>query len=98
MVCVGIGLWRLRFNVELLDLLPPDQPTVQGLKLYQRHFTNARELIITLRAPDGEKAERLAAALGDVCAGRQTWSKASPGSRPGWNSRGNWPKCSAACG
>lgn len=64
-VCVGIGLWRLRFNVELLDLLPPDQPTVQGLKLYQRHFANARELIITLRAPDGEQAERLAAALGN---------------------------------
>ena len=64
-VFVGIGLWRLRFDVELLDLLPPDQPTVQGLKLYQRHFTNARELIITLRAPDGEKAERLAAVLGE---------------------------------
>jgi predicted RND superfamily exporter protein/lauroyl/myristoyl acyltransferase len=64
-VCVGLGLWRLRFDVELLDLLPPEQPTVQGLKFYQRHFANARELIITLRAPDGEQAERLAAALAE---------------------------------
>ena len=42
---------------------PPDEPTVQGLKLYQQHFANARELVITLRAPDAERAERLAGAL-----------------------------------
>ena len=58
-----LGLWRLRFDVDVLNLLPPDQPTVQGLKLYQQHFANARELIITLRAPDAEQAERLADAL-----------------------------------
>ena len=63
LVAVGLGLWRLRFDVDILDLLPPDEPTVQGLKLYQQHFTNARELIITLRAPDAEQAERLAGEL-----------------------------------
>jgi len=47
----------------MLNLLPPDLPAVQGLKLYQQHFANARELIITLRAPEPEKAERLAGAL-----------------------------------
>ena len=62
-MAVGLGLWRLRFDVDILDLLPPDEPTVQGLKLYQQHFTNARELIITLRAPDAEQAERLAGEL-----------------------------------
>jgi predicted RND superfamily exporter protein/lauroyl/myristoyl acyltransferase len=62
-VAVGIGLCRLRFDVDILNLLPPDEPTVQGLKLYQKHFTNARELVITLRAPDAERAERLADAL-----------------------------------
>ena len=36
---------------------------MQGLKLYQEHFANARELIITVRAPDSERAERLAGAL-----------------------------------
>ena len=53
----------MRIDVEMLNLLPPDQPAVQGLKLYQQHFANARELIITLRAPEAEKAERLAGAL-----------------------------------
>jgi uncharacterized protein len=58
------GFGRLRFDAEILDLLPPDQPTVRGLKLYQQHFANARELIISLRADDGEKAERLAGVVG----------------------------------
>jgi uncharacterized protein len=62
-LAVCVGLWRLRFNVDILDLLPPDEPTVQGLKLYQKHFTNARELVVTLRASEGERAERLASAL-----------------------------------
>ncbi len=63
LVAVGLGLWRLRFDVDILNLLPADEPTVQGLKLYQRHFTNARELLVTLRAPDPERAERLAGVL-----------------------------------
>jgi predicted RND superfamily exporter protein/lauroyl/myristoyl acyltransferase len=62
-VAVILGLCRLRFDVDILNLLPPDEPTVQGLKLYQQHFANARELVITLRAPDAERAERLADAL-----------------------------------
>ena len=62
-VAVALGLCRLRFDVDILNLLPPDEPTVQGLKLYQKYFSNARELVITLRAPDAERAERLADAL-----------------------------------
>jgi len=63
LVAVAAGLTRLRFDVDVLDLLPPDEPTVQGLKLYQQHFANSRELVITLRAPDAERAERLAKGL-----------------------------------
>ena len=63
LVAVALGLMRLRFDVDVLDLLPPDEPTVQGLKLYQQHFTNARELIVALRAPDSETAEKLAGEL-----------------------------------
>ena len=66
LAAIGLGLARLRFDVDILDLLPPDEPTVQGLKLYQQHFTNARELIVTLRAPDAETAEKLA---GELAAG-----------------------------
>jgi predicted RND superfamily exporter protein/lauroyl/myristoyl acyltransferase len=62
-LAVGVGLCRLRFDVDVLNLLPPDEPTVQGLKLYQQCFANARELVITLRAPEADRAERLAGAL-----------------------------------
>ena len=63
LVAVALGLARLRFDVDILDLLPPDEPSVQGLKLYQKHFTNARELVVTLRAADADTAERLAGEL-----------------------------------
>src|ERR1051326_5461229 len=60
LVPLAIGVMRLRFNVEVLDLLPPQLKTVQGLKLYQQYFANARELIITLRAANPEQAETAA--------------------------------------
>lgn len=63
LVAVAVGLCRLRFDVDVLNLLPPDEPTVRGLKLYQQHFANSRELVITLRAPEPEQAERLAKEL-----------------------------------
>jgi len=62
-VAVCLGLCRLRFDLDLLDLLPPDEPTVQGLKLYEKHFTNARELLVTIRAPQADQADGLAEAL-----------------------------------
>jgi lauroyl/myristoyl acyltransferase len=65
LVAIGLGTCRLRFDVDILNLLPPDEPSVQGLKLYQEHFANARELIITLRAPEAGQAERLAGELAD---------------------------------
>ena len=62
-----LGLCRLRFDADILNLLPPEEPTVKGLKFYQRHFSNSRELIITLRgtnaAQTGELAQSLAEAL-----------------------------------
>ena len=59
------GLARLHLDVEMLDLLPPHVPAVQGLKIYQSHFTDARELIVTVRAPDREAAERTARSIAD---------------------------------
>jgi predicted exporter len=60
---IALGLSRLRFDVEVLNLLPASSPVVEGLKLYQQNFANARELMITLSAPDAEKAEAAARAL-----------------------------------
>jgi predicted RND superfamily exporter protein len=60
LVAVALGLWRLRFDVEVLNLLPGDLSVVQGLKLYQQHFANARELIVTVSAPDATQAQSAA--------------------------------------
>ena len=62
-VAILLGAWRLRFDPEILDLLPADEPAVAGLKLYQQHFTNAREVIVTVQAADAETAAQFAETL-----------------------------------
>jgi predicted exporter/lauroyl/myristoyl acyltransferase len=65
LVLIIAGLARLHFDVELLDLLPAEVPAVQGLKIYQQHFTDARELILTVHAPDRDSAEHAARAIAE---------------------------------
>ncbi|MDD5140142.1 MAG: MMPL family transporter [Verrucomicrobiales bacterium] len=65
LVPVIAGLARLHFDVEMLNLLPTEVPAVQGLKIYQQHFMDARELIVTVRAPDRETAEHAARSIAD---------------------------------
>ena len=65
LVPIIAGLARLQLDVEMLDLLPSKVPAVQGLKIYQQHFTDARELIVTVRAPDREAAGRTAKSIAD---------------------------------
>lgn len=60
-----IGLGRLRFDVEILNLLPADLPVVQGLQLYQEHFADTRELILTIEASDAARAEDAARSLAE---------------------------------
>ena len=57
---MAFGLWRLRLDVEVLNLLPEQFPVVRGIKLYQTNFSNGRELIITLNSEDPEAAENAA--------------------------------------
>jgi predicted RND superfamily exporter protein len=75
---VAIGLWialpilialggaRLRFDVEVLDLLPMNNRAVEGLKLYNDRFSNARELVVTVQAPEAEQAENAARAIAEL--------------------------------
>ena len=56
LVLMVIGLARLRFDAQVLDLLPSGVPAVEGLKLYEQHFASARELIITVRASNASAA------------------------------------------
>ena len=65
LVPIAFGLMRLRFDVEVFDLLPANLQVVAGLRLYQQHFANARELIITVRAPEAEQAENAARAIAE---------------------------------
>lgn len=64
---VFLGLSRIGFNVEILDLLPRNLPQVQGLSLYLRNFSRADELIVTVSAPRaaeaGEAATRISRTL-----------------------------------
>src|SRR3990172_6911608 len=63
LIPLALGLARLRFDVDVLNLLPTDLPVVEGLKLYQRHFANANELILTVQSHDAETAETTARQL-----------------------------------
>src|SRR6478736_10230415 len=52
-----VGVLRLHFDVEVLNLLPGQEPVVQGLKLYQQNFSNARELIVTVQGSEPDAVE-----------------------------------------
>lgn len=65
LVLVAAGVARLRFDAEVLDLLPGKVRAVAGLKLYQKHFTNDRELIVTVRAADASQAKTVAQTIAD---------------------------------
>src|SRR5438874_2359054 len=65
LVPIILGFARLRFDVEVLDLLPSNLAAVEGLKLYQEHFANAHELIITVKAADPEEAAAAARAIAE---------------------------------
>lgn len=77
---VVLGLARLRFDTNILALVPPDLPAVRALGLQQRFFSASGELFITLRAEDPSEAERnarsLATALRDIpgLARRVVWT------------------------
>lgn len=58
-----LGLARLRFDTDILSMLPGDLPEVKGLKAYQKAFSRSGELIVVI---EGEThPEEAAAALGE---------------------------------
>jgi predicted exporter/lauroyl/myristoyl acyltransferase len=63
---VALGCLRLRFDVQILNLLPPHLKVVEGLKLYQEHFSNNRELIVTLTGTNTETAEAAVESLANA--------------------------------
>ncbi len=57
------GLLRLRFEANVLGLLPSDLPQVRGLEIFLAHFGLPSELIVTLEGPDSESTARSAESL-----------------------------------
>lgn len=55
-----IGAARLRFDAEVLNLLPAELPAVRGLALQQRYFAASRELLLTVQSDDVALTERAA--------------------------------------
>ena len=52
---LAIGLARLRFDTDVLNLLPPELPVVRALQLQQKYLSPARSLFITVRGTDPER-------------------------------------------
>src|SRR5262245_15100349 len=62
---LAAGLARLRFDADVLQLLPADLSAVRALQLQQRHFPEARELWVTVHAGDSDVARRTAQDISD---------------------------------
>ncbi|MBA4147145.1 MAG: MMPL family transporter [Verrucomicrobia bacterium] len=60
LIPIGLGLTRLRFDVEVLNLLPKNSPVVRGLMLYQQNFSNGQELLLTIKSEDPDQTEEAA--------------------------------------
>jgi predicted RND superfamily exporter protein len=82
-VPLALGIARLRFDIEILNLLPEKLSVAQGLKLYQEHFSDARELILTLEGPSADATDSAARALAQELVG-QTQLVAQVTWQPAW--------------
>jgi predicted exporter/lauroyl/myristoyl acyltransferase len=65
LVPVALGIARLHFDTEVLDLLPANNSSVQGLKIYQQYFANARQLVITVKSANAGDSETAARAIAE---------------------------------
>ncbi len=87
-LAAAVGLGRLKFDPDVLSMLPPDLPEVQGLRAFQDAFAEEGELVVLLEgsAEDagllGEEAASLATALeGAGVAAKARW-------QPQWSEEG----------
>jgi predicted exporter/lauroyl/myristoyl acyltransferase len=63
LVPMAAGFARLHFDADVLSLLPARIPAVQGLKIYQQHFANSQELILTVSGATAATAKSAAEAV-----------------------------------
>lgn len=60
-----LGLARLRFDAEVLHLLPREVRAVAGVKIYQQKFSDSRELIVTVASPEKDQTSQTAQAIAE---------------------------------
>lgn len=68
-LCASLGLTRLRFDTDILSMLPGELPEVKGLKAFHEAFSRNDELILVIEGGEedagtlGEAAESLGKVL-----------------------------------
>jgi predicted exporter/lauroyl/myristoyl acyltransferase len=62
------GLARLRFDADVLNLLPTEVPAVRGLQWHQRYFATSQTLLLTLRGAEPEAVATAAQELAHTLA------------------------------
>ena len=80
-----IGISRLSYNVEILDLLPRGMAGVEGTKWFQKVYDRPDQLIVTVRSDSEEASDEAVNALAEAL--RQSPGLASAvRERPSWES------------
>ncbi len=65
LIPIVIGLTRLHMAQDVFDLLPGDLRSARGLQIYGKHFSNARELMVTVEAANTEATETAARTIAE---------------------------------
>ena len=77
-LCASFGLTRLRFDTDILSMLPGDLPEVKGLKAFHEAFSRDDELILVIEGGEqdagglSEAAESLGKQLSTDGVAKQT--------------------------
>ena len=58
-----IGIFRLRIDVDILNLLPRDNSVAQGLAEYQDKFLQAGEVVVVIHSQNPAEAARAVEAI-----------------------------------
>jgi uncharacterized protein len=61
-LCASFGLTRLRFDTDILSMMPPDLPEVKGLKAFHEAFSRNDELILAIEGGEDDAGSLVEAA------------------------------------
>ena len=69
LLVVGIsitGLMRLRFETNILEVLPKNMPCVEALKVSQEQFGNDQQVVVLLQIPHPEHGQNCLSTMNHV--------------------------------